>query len=345
MQARLFDLPPSAGVRPRHPAGKLDCDSETLLELFRGRRLANGAESQTVAREVSQLRSLAREATAKRAAELRGLFSEARALARALLEPAAPIASATGRARLVAAQRFVRACGREIGIDASAFLDALDALLPARTPRDWHTAGTLVAGTRTRQRPLGPTLYPQDLDHIVAAAGRQNDYRGLRNRALVALHCYSGLRPEEVARLRRSAVRPAGEGAEVVIVVQRDRRLLRLPFPAHEAGPLLVLCRGHAEGEPGQDSYLFRRGESAERPLTTRAVRTIVQGACARAGYPLASAADLRAAFAYWLRLRGLSDHEAAAVLGLHQVRTLDRLLARHAALDAQRMVREACAL
>jgi integrase len=323
MQARLFDLPPSAGVRPRHPAGKLDCDSETLLELFRGRRLANGAESQTVAREVSQLRSLAREATAKRAAELRGLFSEARALARALLEPAAPIASATGRARLVAAQRFVRACGREIGIDASAFLDALDALLPARTPRDWHTAGTLVAGTRTRQRPLGPTLYPQDLDHIVAAAGRQNDYRGLR----------------------RSAVRPAGEGAEVVIVVQRDRRLLRLPFPAHEAGPLLVLCRGHAEGEPGQDSYLFRRGESAERPLTTRAVRTIVQGACARAGYPLASAADLRAAFAYWLRLRGLSDHEAAAVLGLHQVRTLDRLLARHAALDAQRMVREACAL
>jgi hypothetical protein len=70
-------------------------------------------------------------------------------------------------------------------------------------------------------------------------------------------------------------------------------------------------------------------------------VRSIVQRACARAGFPTASAADLRAAVAYWLRLRGLSDHETAAVLGLRRVKTLDRLLTRHEVLDAQRRVRE----
>ncbi len=72
-----------------------------------------------------------------------------------------------------------------------------------------------------------------------------------------------------------------------------------------------------------------------------RAVAEITHRACAGAGFRLATAADLRAAFAYWLRLHGLSDHEAAAVLGLKQVRSLDRLLERHVALDAQRRVRE----
>ena len=92
------------------------------------------------------------------------------------------------------------------------------------------------------------------------------------------------------------------------------------------------------------DAYLFRSSESRDAPLTPRAVRLIVQRACARAGFQTASAADLRAAFAYSLRVRGLSDHETAAILGLRQVKTLDRLLMRHAALDAQRQVREVVA-
>jgi hypothetical protein len=71
-------------------------------------------------------------------------------------------------------------------------------------------------------------------------------------------------------------------------------------------------------------------------------VHETVRPASRSAGFPLATATDLRAAFACWLRARGLSDHETAAVLGLLQVRSLDRLLARHRALDAQRRVREA---
>jgi hypothetical protein len=44
---------------------------------------------------------------------------------------------------------------------------------------------------------------------------------------------------------------------------------------------------------------------------------------------------------AHWLRSQELSDHEVAAVLGLARVRSIDRLLQHHAALDAQRVVRE----
>ena len=59
---------------------------------------------------------------------------------------------------------------------------------------------------------------------------------------------------------------------------------------------------------------------------------------------PPIESVDLRAACAHWLRSQGLSDHEVAAVLGLARVRSVDRLLRRHAALDAQRAVREVLA-
>jgi integrase len=166
--------------------------------------------------------------------------------------------------------------------------------------------------------------------------------RILRDRALVGLHCYSGLRPNEIAHLRLSDVRPTS-GEECVVTVWRAGQLVRLLIPAPGARLLLAFAMNQAETEPCTplDAYLFRGREASDHALTRRAVRIIVQRACARAGFPTAGAADLRAAFAYWLRLRGLSDHETAAVLGLQRVKSLDRLLTRHEALDAQRRVRE----
>lgn len=69
--------------------------------------------------------------------------------------------------------------------------------------------------------------------------------------------------------------------------------------------------------------------------------REIVDAACKRAGYPSMGAAELRAAYGYWLRCQGISDHQVAQVLGLARVSTVDALLRRHLALDAQRRVRE----
>jgi predicted XRE-type DNA-binding protein len=70
----------------------------------------------------------------------------------------------------------------------------------------------------------------------------------------------------------------------------------------------------------------------------------VLQDACRRAGLPVVDAASLRAACAHWLRSQDLSDHEVATVLGLARVRSVDRLLRQHAALDAQRVVRDVLA-
>jgi hypothetical protein len=86
---------------------------------------------------------------------------------------------------------------------------------------------------------------------------------------------------------------------------------------------------------------VFRAYGSSDRPLGYRAARNIVKDACRRAGLPAVESVALRSACAHWLRCQGLSDHEVAAVLGLARVKSVDRLLRRHAALDAQRTVRE----
>jgi integrase len=242
----------------------------------------------------------------------------------------------------VAAQRFVRLCSGEVDIeDAEHFLAALDRLLPARSRRDWHSAGTIVAGTRSRRRPLSPTLEPADLERIVGAAAARTALRALRDWALVALHCYSGLQPDEVVTLRWSQVTVDPESEGMSILLRRGGHWLRLLVAGPAVAPLLAL-RWHAQVsvDASAEQYVFRSCVAGEQALTNRAAREVVRRACKRAGFPLATATDLRAAFAWWLRARGLSDHETAVVLGLHQVRSLDRLLSRHRALDAQRRVR-----
>ena len=142
--------------------------------------------------------------------------------------------------------------------------------------------------------------------------------------------------------LRRCQVVIDQASEQMWVQLRREGRLLRLLLAGPAAGPVLAICSPTIGDLAVTSRYLiFRRVEHRDEPLSLRAVRKIVQQACERAGFSLATAADLRAAFAWWLRTRGLSDHETAAVLGLEQVRSLDRLLARHVALDAQRKVRE----
>jgi integrase len=263
------------------------------------------------------------------------------------LEPNGLISASTGRCRLVAAQRFAGLCGDQVGIaDVERFPVDLDSLLPTHSRRDWHSAGTIVAGTRARRRPLGPTLAPADLERIVTAVTARVAPRARRDRVLVALHCYSGLRPDELFGLRWSQVMVDTEHGMLSIQLRRRGRWLCLPVVGRAAGLLLAWRRTALGGaSPSGEQHVLPRSEHGDQPLTSRAVREIVRRACERAGFPLATATDLRAAFACWVRTHGLSDHETAAVLGLQQVRSLDRLLARHRAMDAQRRVREVCGI
>jgi integrase len=320
-----------------------DDDSGRLLAIFQESRAVEGAHPRSVKREVSQVLALAREAgSADQPALLRALITDVGLLAQLLREPVTMISRATGRARLLAVQRFIRIVGPALGRDPEADLASLDARLPTRRPAGWHTTGALVAGTTGRRRRRGPTLDAADLRRIVDAAGAETSGHALRDRALVALHCFSGLRPEEVVRLcwedLASELSVSGHYGLTAAVVRNGRPVtLLLPGPASDAIEALACAMGGVI-ESLSGPVFCPRGASG-RPMSYRAARDVLQGACRRAMLPPTESSALRAACAHWLRSQGLSDHETAAVLGLAKVRSVDRLLREHATLDAQRAV------
>ncbi len=341
-QLSLFDGQ-TQGPPRRQP---LDAKSERLLQEYGLKRANQGASQRSVLREISQLRSIARACGSPDVPPaLDKAFNDVNSIARVLREPEMKISRATGRARLVAAQRFYRVMGPVIGREADADLVALDALLPARRSTGWHSVGTMIAGERGRRRTQGPTLDPADLRRIVDAVGAgTGDVREVRDRALVAIQCYSGLRIEEVIRLRwndlNTHLTDIGYFG-LTASVEREGHHLRLPLPG-PIGEMLDALRVRAvdHGMHTVGPVFHTRGRP-NRPLSYRAARKVLVQACHRAGLPPVSSAELRAACAYWLHTQGLSDHEVATVLGLARVRSVDRLLSRHLAVDAQRRVRE----
>ncbi len=341
-QLRLFSA--DSGLTARRTP--FDPESERLLEAYCRARLAEGAHPRSAEREVSQLRTLARESGAPRdPLPLSELLADPVQIARVLVEPAFPIARSTGRARLLAVQRFVRLVGPLVGRDAASDLCCLDASLPAGPTNGWHAAGTLVAGEPGRRRDRGPTLDGADLLRIVdRAAEGQDPLRRARDRALVAVQCFSGLRPEEVVGLRWEDLewaRMAGGYFGLTAGVHRRGSRLRLFVPGPAAAAVRGLAEHSAEEMVTLTGPVFRARGRAGRLLSYRSARMILTRACRRAGFPAVEAAELRAAFASWLRVQGLSDHEVAEVLGLARVRSVDGLLRRHAELGAQRTVRE----
>jgi integrase len=341
-QLPLFDS--STAKRGTPPSS--EAQSEALLVEFRSARLRAGAHPQSVRREVSQLRSIAREARHfVRGLTMATLVVDLATAARALCEPRTRISRSTGRTRLIAFQRFLGIVGPTLGRDPIADLDVLDELLPSRGPTTWRSSGTVVAGTAERRRRRGPALNVEDLNRIIEAVGSTgNPERNCRDRALVALLCFSGLRPLEVVRLRweqltTDLVRTGHYGP--TFRVERNGEGVKLPI----LGPAACLVEQLAGLTSGKTASLsgpiFPAASGSVRPLSYRTARQILLRACVKAGLPPLESAELRAAYAHWLRVRGLSDNEVASVLGLARVRTVDRLISRHAALNAQRQVRE----
>lgn len=336
----------SSSLLPSKYRRPLDGDSECLLDAFRGARAAEGAHPRSVVREVHQVRSLAREAGSLQSPmPLAELFADPARLARALIEPTRPVARSTGRARLVAAQRFIRFVAPSLGRDANVDQRALDELLPLSRPSGWHAHGTLVAGYPGRRRRRGPTLDGADLMRIVQhAAEGECPARRARDRALVSLQCFTGLRAEEVVRLRWEDLEWSSTGTGhfgLTATVERRGVVRRLLVPGPAAAAVRSLAEHVGEEMAALSGPLLRSRRRTAGHLSYRAARSIVVAACRRAGYPAVEAVELRAAFASWLRSQGLSDHETGEVLGLARVRSVDGLLRRHAELAAQRAVRE----
>jgi integrase len=326
--------------------GATDAASEALLSEFAAARLNSGAHRRSVARDVSQLRSLLRASTAiDGPSTLNALFADLPRVAQALYTPPNPISRSTGHARLLATQQLVRFLSITQGQSVASALAALDQLLPRQPSSRWHAAGTLVVGTVRRSQRRTPTLTVADLVGLVDAAGvNKRPWRAARDRALMALYCYTGLRAEDITHLDWDqvmvAVVPPGKiGLSIRVWRNSTEVVLPLAEPAAlEVGNLAASMGGTPGSMSG--SIICTHGPHA-RKLSYGAARNIMRATCQAAGLPIVTSADLRAACGYWFHLQGWSDHEIAGILGLARVKSVDRLLSRHKAIDAQRSVRD----
>ena len=324
-----------------------DAESTRLLAFFRQQRLMEGSSAHSVDREVSQLRALWRGAKIddERLALADFIFTP-RQVATQLLEPVRPIAQSTGRARLNAVCQFIRIVSPRLGRDARSEQQRLDHLLPQRST-GWHTLGTVVGGDYRRRRSLGPTVDPHDLERLVDTAGasRSRDRTVMRDRAILSLACFTGLRPGEIVKLRwedlsYDHITGAGHFG-LTAQVSRRGQSIRLIL-AHPAANALVAWADLLGCDlTGAVGPVFSRFSSSMLPMSYRTVRQVIDLACRQAGFPPLEAAELRAACAWWLKSRGLSDHAVAEVLGLARVKSVDELTRRHAALQALRTTRE----
>ena len=313
-QSTLFDLDPPD---PYPKRGRLDADSEAFLARYRG-HYSRVRSDGTVRGEVSQLRTVAREAESRgKGNTLPEALADISTLAKVLTSPAKRPAATTALIRLAAVNAaLLLLFGNEEGRRR---IDELDRALPRGAATDWYQSGVIVAGERLRRRAQSPTVEASDLMRIVEAAGAgKRGSRSLRDRLLVATHCYSGLDAGEIRSLHGSDLQWEPEGEAWSVGVERGGRRTRLAI----FGPAASLMIRHRLEVQPSDEFVFAnaRGE----PLTERQVRRIVLGACSASGFPSAARSTLLSAAAAYLSGAGFSDHEVAIALGIADLRTIN---------------------
>src|SRR5260370_39095351 len=110
-QLCLIDPRPRVAQR-----GPLDPASEEALQGFQTLRVQKGVSARSVAREISQLRTLVRASAVIGGPDtLTALFADLVQLARIIHTPPTPISRSTGHARLLAVQQFIRVARRREG--------------------------------------------------------------------------------------------------------------------------------------------------------------------------------------------------------------------------------------
>ena len=329
-QRPLFDLD---AIDPLPKRGRLDLESEAFLARYREHY--SGVRSDDAIRgEISQLRSAVREVARQgRGVSLREALSDISALAGVLTAPAKTPSESTALIRLGAINAaLLLSFGEEEG---RARINQLDRMLPQRTGVEWYQSGVILAGERKRRRAQSPTIEPEDLRRVIDAAGLgKREERALRDQLLVAVECYSGLEAGEIRLLRWSDLRWETEAESWSVAVERAGRRTRLAV----FGVAASLLIRHRLEVSATSEYVF--SNSRGEPLAARQARRIVLDACAAAGFPHAARSTLLSAAAEYLSVAGLRDHDLAVVLGVTDMRTINRLLKPHQRLAAQRSAR-----
>ena len=311
---------------PRDEArsGRLDAATEAALDRY-ARFYASERSAGAVRGEVSQL---SREARAVEGlTTLADAIGNVPCLVRILTMPRERPSAATASRRLSAIQHaMMLLLGAD---DGRRGIVELRARLPQRDLTDWHESGVVIAGDTKRRRPTCPSISPADLVTIVQSVAECR--HATRDRAIVAVHCFSGLTAAEIRTLSWDSVRWENEFETWSVAVKRGDTRTRLAiFGA--AVPLLAQLR--LRDSPG-DRTVFRNPRGT--PLTSVQLRRVVGAACERAGFPGATRADLLSAITTYLHEAGFTEHQIAIALGTHTVATIDRRLRPHLALKAQR--------
>ncbi len=171
-------------------------DTEALIGRFKEAYRKGSKAPSTIAAEVSQLRSAARDAKTHLGMALADLLDRP--------EEAAELIELAGRA-----------CGRSTVLTRSRALQRLAMLhldegegrswvrvfrnaLPKTKSSGWHDSGLSLPGAGSRARPLSPTPDPDALEAILRLATS----RSLVDGAIAGLACFSGLELDEICELR-----------------------------------------------------------------------------------------------------------------------------------------------
>jgi integrase len=156
--------------------------------------------------------------------------------------------------------------------------------------------------------------------------------------AFAALICYTGLRTREIAELRWIDVILLGEEESYEIRVRRRGRSVTLPVVGDCSAEIM---RWRFESAGRESPYVFPsrvKGTSICYLPAQNRLRNLYEFS----GIPRATRSDLEAALARTLSDRGLSDHQIRVYLGKRRVASIDGLLRRYEALEAQDSVQNA---
>ena len=309
--------------------------NEPLLRRYRDSRRSGAADS-TIDGDVSQLRSLARDASRTGASgDLKVIVSDPQLAARLLLEPVQQLRRSTMQTRLRALQRLIGlTCSPK---ESKSLLDELDSNLSTTPSNSWHDAGITVGGRKGRAK-ARMSVPPSALTSILHAAEEVS----AESAALAGLLCFSAIRLDELSSLTwdqlswgtdqlTCTVHCTGATSEHVYVV----------MPPGVASLFRLLTEAD---QPTSDALVFP-GRNPSAPAATRTIRSRLARWCNAAGWAGATRSDLVSALAGWMHDSEIDDHSIRVALGRRYARTVDGLLAPHrrrqAQLDTQQVLRQ----
>jgi len=241
----------------------------------------------------------------------------------------------------------------EFSVDDVRQGDALkDQILAGLYPRPaqrraWNVLPRTVGGTNLvgRRRPV---LSPADVTKIVAAASvaSPNEEAARRDQALVALACWSGVRPHELPTLHWEQLRwvEPTEGAPwcaVIHDIARRRRQVCIPVAENAAPYLRAFFVAASRSDELPSGRIFKSTRVRGRALGHSMIRRVVRLAVQNAGLPSCDDTTLKRAYAAYLKQRGVRDYVIRDALGLRSMASFDGLLRPHGSAAAQRVAAE----